>query len=199
MMENNVNMQKQSKIKVLYINNLIRKTMKNLIMIFAVVVIMAGFTTKVLAQATDTKSNDANAQILGTIALTTVTPLDFGSMTPSTGGTVIVTYGGSRTQSGAVVLVAGITPTAASYTVTGTGLATYAITIPSASFDITNTTGAGAETMAVTAMGCSYAGLTSAFIADGTDAFTVGATLTVASAQVAGVYTGTFDVTVAYN
>lgn len=172
--------------------------MKNIIIIFAVVAIMAGFTTKVMAQATDTKSNNANAQILGAITLTVVNPLEFGGISPSTGGNVVVSVAGVATPTG-VVLIAGTTPTAASYTVTGTGLANYAITIPTASFNITNTTGAGAETMAVTAMDCSYTGLTSAFVAGGTDAFTVGGTLTVASAQVAGIYTGTFDVTVAYN
>lgn len=172
--------------------------MKKTLLIFAAILLMAGFTGKTMAQSTDTKSNNANASILGAIALTVVNPLDFGGMNPGTGGTVVLTAAGVATPTG-VTLVAGTTPTAASYTVTGTGLATYAITIPTVSFNITNTTGAGAETMTVTAMGCSYTGLTSTFVAGGTDAFTVGGTLTVASGQAAGVYTGSFDVTVAYN
>lgn len=168
--------------------------MKKSLLIFAAIVLMAGFTTKVMAQSTDTKPNNANAQILGAIALTAVNPLEFGSMNPSAAGTVILTAAGVATPSG-VVLVAG-TPTAASYTVTGTALRTYAITIPTASFNITCTTG---QTMAITAMDCSYAALTSAFAVGGTDGFTVGGTLNVALNQVAGVYTGTFPVTVAYN
>ncbi len=51
--------------------------------------------------------------------------------------------------------------------------------------------------MAVTAMDCSD-GLNHTFLANGTDAFTVGGTLTVANAQEPGLYTGTFNVTVAY-
>ena len=173
--------------------------MKKSLIIFAAVLMLAGFTSKVMAQATDTKSNDANAQILGAIALTAVNPLEFGGLVASTGGTVVMSTAGVRSVgSGAVTLISStVTPTAASYTVTGTGLTSYAITIPTASFDVTNTTGAGAETMTVTAMDCSK-GAVSAFAANGTDAFTVGGTLTVGSAQVPGVYTGTFDVTVAY-
>lgn len=172
--------------------------MKKTLLIFAAILLMAGFTTKVMAQSTDTKPNNANATILGAIALTAVNPLDFGGITPGAGGNVVLSTLSVATPTG-VTLVAGVVPTAASYTVTGTGLATYAITIPTASFNIINTTGAGAETMAVTAMGCSYAGLTSTFAAGGTDAFTVGGTLTVASGQVLGVYTAAFNVTVAYN
>ena len=168
--------------------------MKKSILIFAAIVLMAGFTSNIMAQ--DTKSNNANASILGAITLTVVAPLDFGGITPGAGGTVVLTAAGTATPAG-VTLVAGVAPTAASYTVTGTGLATYAITIPTTDVIITNTT-IGSATMAVSAMNCSKGG-TSTFIAAGTDAFTVGGTLTVASAQVAGVYSGPFDVTVAYN
>ena len=170
--------------------------MKKTLFIFAAIVLMAGFTTKVMGQATDTKPNNANAQILGAIALTAVNPLEFGSMNPgATVGTVVLTTLNVATASGGVVLVAGI-PTAASYTVTGAGSRTYAITIPVAPFNVTCAT---AQTMAVTAMNCSYAGLTSTFTVGGTDAFTVGGTLNVALNQVVGIYTGTFPVTVAYN
>lgn len=169
--------------------------MKKSLFIFAAILLMAGFTSKVMAQASDTKPNNANATILGAIALTAINPLEFGSMNPGAAGTVVLTAAGAATPSGGVVLVAG-TPTAASYTVTGTALRTYAITIPTASFNITCAT---AQTMAITGMNCSYAGLTSAFTAGGTDGFTVGGTLNVGLNQVAGVYTGTFPVTVAYN
>lgn len=42
-------------------------------------------------------------------------------------------------------------------------------------------------------------GLTGTLSAAGTDNFTVGGTLEVAAGQTTGLYTGTFDVTVAYN
>jgi hypothetical protein len=175
--------------------------MKKIIVLFTAVFMMAGFTVKVMAQTSDMKSNDAKAQVLGAIALTTVNPLQFGGFTcGASGGTVVIAVNGDRSKTGAdLVLVTGtVTPTAASYTVTGTGLATYSIVIPVASFNVTNTTGSGNETMAVTDMGCSYATLHSAFSAGGTDAFTAGGTLTAGASQAPGVYTGTFNVTVAY-
>ena len=160
---------------------------------------MAGFTVGVKAQTSDTKANDAKAEVLGAIALTTVNPLQFGGFTTTGVGTVVMPSTGVRSKTLLVTLVTTtVTPTAASYTVTGTGLATYSIVIPTVSFNVTNTTGAGNETMAVTAMECSYASLHSAFSAGGTDAFTVGGTLTTGATQVPGVYTGTFNVTVAY-
>jgi spore coat protein U-like protein len=42
-------------------------------------------------------------------------------------------------------------------------------------------------------------GLTGTLDGTGADSFTVGGTLSVIAAQVAGTYAGTFDVTVAYN
>ena len=172
--------------------------MKKLILSFLAIVLVVSFSNNVMAQdVSDTKSNDANAQILGAIELTVGDPLEFGGIVPGTGGTVEITPAGVRNLTTVTGVTASVTPTAASYTVTGTGLVPYTITIPTVSFDITNTTGSGGETMAVTAMDCSQA-LASTFDASGDDDFTVGGTLTVADGQVAGLYTGTFDVTVEY-
>ena len=172
--------------------------MRKLIFIFLAIVMVASFSNTLMAQdVSDTESNDANAQILGAIALTVGDPLEFGGIVPGTGGTVEISTAGVRNLTNVTGVTASVTPTAASYTVTGTGLVPYTITIPTASFDITNTTGSGGETMAITSMTCS-GGLSHTFDASGDDAFTVGGTLTVANAQVPGVYTGTFDVTVEY-
>jgi hypothetical protein len=172
--------------------------MRKLILSFFAIILVASLSNKVMAQdVSDTKSNDANAQILGAIALTVGDPLEFGGIVPGTGGTVEITTAGVRNLTTVTGVTASTTPTAASYTVTGTGLVPYTITIPTASFNITNTTGSGNETMAITAMTCS-GGLSHTFAANGTDAFTVGGTLTVGNAQVPGVYTGTFEVTVEY-
>jgi len=173
--------------------------MKKTILIFAAIIMVAGFSNRVLAQTTvtETKSNNANAQILGAIALTVGDPLEFGAIVPGTGGTVEITTAGARNLIGVTGVTVSTTPKAASYSVTGTGLVAYTITIPTASFNITNSTGGGNETMAVTSMTCSGT-LNHTFAANGTDAFTVGGTLTVGNAQEPGLYTGTFDVTVAY-
>jgi hypothetical protein len=173
--------------------------MRKLILVFLAIVMVASFSNKAVAQTEDTKSNDANAQILGAIALTVGDPLEFGGIIPdgSASGTVEITTAGVRNLTTVTGVTASTTPSAASYSVTGTGLVPYTITIPTTSFNITNTTGSGAETMAVTAMTCSGT-LNHIFASDGTDAFTVGGTLTVGAAQVPGLYTGTFDVTVEY-
>lgn len=173
--------------------------MRKLVLVFLAIVMVASFSNKAVAQTEDTKSNDANAQILGAIALTVGDPLEFGGIVPdgSASGTVVITTAGVRNLTTVTGVTASTAPTAASYTVTGTGLVPYTITIPTASFNITNTTGSGAETMAVTAMNSS-GGLSHTFASDGTDAFTVGGTLTVGAAQEPGLYTGTFDVTVEY-
>jgi hypothetical protein len=171
--------------------------MRKLILVFFAIILVASFSNRVMAQTSDTKSNDANAQILGAIALTVGDPLEFGGIVPGTGGTVEITTAGVRNLTTVTGVTASTTPTAASYTVTGTGLVPYTITIPTASFNITNTTGTGNETMEVTSMTCS-GGLNHVFAANGTDAFTVGGTLTVTNGQTPGLYTGTFDVTVEY-
>jgi len=181
--------------------------MKKLIMLFVAIVMMAGFSTTVMAQLTDDATNDANAQILGAIAVTAVNPLEFGGMTSALIGTAVMTPGGGLSATGGVTLLVGgvITPTPASYTVSGTGLTQYTIHIPvdGDSKVITNTTGIGAETMTLTSWTCSKGAVTagdvnSTFLANGTDSFSVGATLSVAAAQAPGVYEGTFNVTVAY-
>ena len=174
--------------------------MKNSVFKFLTIAMIVAFSANVMAQdVTDTESNDANAQILSAIALTVGDPLEFGGIIPdgSTDGSVEITTAGVRNLTTVTGVTASTTPTAASYTVTGTGLVPYTITIPTASFNITNTTGSGGETMAVTAMTCSD-GLSHTFDASGNDAFTVGGTLTVPAAQEPGYYTGTFDVTVEY-
>ncbi len=180
--------------------------MRKFLMLFAVIMVVAGVTNRGAAQTTDTKVNDANAQILGAIALTAVQDLEFGGIVPdaSTSGTVIIDIADGRTKTGSLTLTASsITPKSGAYTVTGTGFVPYVITVPTAPFNLTNTTGTGNETMAVTNMTCSKGTLTagsvgSVFVAGGTDAFKVGGTLAVGAAQIPGVYHGTFNVTVAY-
>lgn len=171
-------------------------------MIFAAIVMMAGFSTSVMAQdVTSTKPNAAQGSILGAIALTTVNPLSFGNIIPDAAavGTVTMDNAEGRTFTVVTLVDGTITPTSASYTVTGTGDASYSIVIPTASFDILNTTtGVATDKMAVTAMTCSKSDLLSTFSHTGTDGFKVGGTLNVGIAQTPGKYTANFDVTVAY-
>jgi hypothetical protein len=114
----------------------------------------------------------------------------------ATGGTVVMTPAGVRSTTGGVTLpVINGTVTAASFTVTGQGTYTYAITLPAAALTLTS----GANTMTATTF-TSTPSATGALTA-GTQTLNVGATLNVAAAQAAGIYvSGTpFNVTVNYN
>ncbi len=123
--------------------------------------------------------------------------LAFGHIIPGTGGTVTITPAGASSSTGTVVLTNQITKSAAKFKVTGDIGNTYTITLPVGSVNITNTTGSVGETMAVgTFTKTTTAG---ALDASGQEVFNVGGTLTVASGQVAGVYQGTFPISVAYN
>ena len=171
--------------------------MKTTLKIFAAIVMIAGFSTNLLAQGVTT-SNGVSAEIKTGITLTAVNPLEFGKLAVTgVAGTVVLTPGGSPTATG-VQLLSGTTRTAASYTSTGTASATYAINVPTSPVTITTGGGGAGETMTVSSFVCSK-GATSAFDGAGADSFTVGATLNVGATQVAGHYTGTFNVNIDYN
>ena len=101
-----------------------------------------------------------------------------------TGSLVFVSKGtnGSLTDYGAAVFL-----------VTGAISTSYAITLPTAPTTITS----AGNTMSVDAWTGSATSLTTSVI--GESNFKVGGTLHVAASQKNGTYTGTFDVTVAYN
>ncbi len=178
--------------------------MKKILMLFAVMAIMVGVTTRVVAQngASATEStNTANAQILTAIGITKGTPLQFGGMIVGVGGTLIMDPDGTTHPTGVNLIGAGgtVTRTPASYEVTGTALASYSIGLPT-TITVTNTSDVGTHaTMTVSLLTSSKSGNLST-LGSGTtgDHFTVGGTLTIASDQVQGVYSGTFPVTVAY-
>lgn len=172
-------------------------------MIFAAILMIAGFSNKVMAQAT--KNTAAGAVIITPISITETSALHFGVMAVLAGtpGTAVLSTQGVRTATGGVNLSAQ-TPAAtnAAYDVTGQASTTYAITLP-ATITVTETVG-GLETMTIDNLLARTAsaaadGLTGTLDGGGADDFTVGGTLNVPAAQLAGTYAGTFDVTVAYN
>ncbi len=172
--------------------------MKKSFVIIAAIVMMVGFTSRVMAQTSAIKSNNANATVLSAISLAVDQALEFGAFVPDASNPGTVTMGVTDNRGFTVVTLVGgtVIPKSGAYTTSGTKLAAYTITVPTASFNITNTSGT-TETMAVTGMTCS-GGLTHQIAIGGTDSFKVGGNLAVAAAQVPGLYTGTFDVTVAY-
>jgi len=171
--------------------------MKKSILIFLAIVMVVGFSNKAVAQAT--ASATATATIVTPIAITKTVDMNFGNVAVTgTAGTVVLTPAGTRSVTGGVTLpnVTG-TVAAASFNVAGEGAYTYAITLPSTGYTITKAV--TLETMTVNAFTSTPSG--TGELTAGAQTLTVGATLNVGVAQVAGVYTNAtgFDVTVNYN
>lgn len=186
---------------VILLNN--KKIMKNQLLATFAVALFIVFAGNVFAQ-TATKTQAATAQITTAITFGSGSDLKFGSIAEgSSSGTVSLTAASStvrsKTGSTTQLVSQGTTPAAAAYTVNGEAGYTFALTLPGNSdVTITNTTGAGAETMTVTDFTTDLPSNTGT-LTSGTATFYVGATLNVGASQVAGAYTGNFDVTVAYN
>jgi hypothetical protein len=143
--------------------------------------------------ASDTAN--ATAEIVVPIAINNTQDLAFGKIDAQTGGTVVIDTAGSRTKTGAVILIAaGSTQTQATFDVTGDGTATYSITLPAGSVSLSD---GATHTMSVGTFTSSPSG--TGTLTAGAQTINVGGTLTVASGQAAGSYTGTFTVTVEYN
>lgn len=182
--------------------------MKKLVFKFLAIAMIVGLSADVMAQTSATENTAAGAVLISAMTITETAPMHFGSnvLTDALGGTVVLPSNSTtRTYTGGVATSAA-TPVAtnAAYTVTGTGLETYALTLP-ATTTVTHTSVAvGVVTMDITLMTARFNGaasdaITSTLDASGNDSFTLGGTLTVQAAQVDGIYTGAFDVTVDYN
>lgn len=132
----------------------------------------------------------ASINISTPIVISQAQDLAFGdTFVPATGGTVTVVSDGSVTQTGDVVAPTGSAP--AEFTVAGTASSAYVVTLPTS---ITMSNGA---TGTITVDTFEH-NATQVLDVAGAETFQVGATATLAGAQEAGAYTGTFDVTVAY-
>ena len=142
-----------------------------------------------------TATASASAEVLSPIVLTKTVDMSFGDLYADNAaiGTVTLGTDSTRTAGGAVSLgpTAGA---AATFTVSGSASATYAITLPSADVTLTS----GGNTMVVNTF-AHNAGATPALDGTGNDSFNVGAVLNVGISQAAGVYNGSFDVIANYN
>ena len=153
------------------------------------------FATAAFAQTSATATASASARVLTPITITKLTDLNFGSLVAGpTAGTVVVDPASARTATGGVSLV-NSTYTAAQFNVTGEPSTAYTITLPGA-IAITHTTN-NALTMTVNTFTSNPSG-TGTLSALGAQQLNVGATLNVAANQGSGLYTGNFNVTVAY-
>jgi hypothetical protein len=177
---------------VLYL--LIYYIMKKVILTLGLCLIGIFSTTSVLAQASATAT--ASATIVTPISISKNTDMNFGNIaTDGSVGTVVLSPSNGRTSTGGVTLPATTgTVTAASFTVSGSGSYTYAITLPS-SVTITS----GSDQMTVDTFTSTPS--TTGTLSSGEQIITIGATLNLVASQAEGTYTsGTpFAVTVNYN
>ena len=157
---------------------------------------VAGLVT-IFAAASESQaasaSFSATATVVTPIAIAKNADLAFGKFVANTGGTVVIATSGARSQTSTVALFnQGSTQNAASFAVTGEGTSTYAVTLPSSA-----TISSGANTMTVGTFISNPSG--TGVLAAGAQTLLVGGTLTVASGQAPGNYTGSFSVGVDYN
>lgn len=182
--------------------------MKKLVLNLLAVIMIAGFSANLMAQTSATENTAAGAVLITAMGISETAPLHFGSnvLTDALGGTVVLPSANTtRTYTGGVATSAA-TPVAtnAAYSITGTGLETYAITLPTSTTVTHTTVATGVFTMTITDMlayvaSASANSVTGTLDAAGDDSFTLGGTLNVQAAQIGGIYAGTFDVTVDYN
>ena len=176
--------------------------MKKLLIVFAGMILMVGFTSGLFAQNSATTA--AGAMIVQALTLNEVTSLHFGTMSIPTGAVnVSLSTMGVRSASvPANVTLLAQNPVAqnAIYLVSGSSETTYAITLPANNVvQITDGTNSmNVDDFVARTSSAGSDGLIG-FLAEGTDSFVVGATLKLNNAQPAGVYSGTFNVAVNYN
>jgi hypothetical protein len=181
--------------------------MRKLRLLFSAIILIACFSGSVMAQTSATvAATSAGAKLIVPMTLTETAPLHFGTINVLTGagGTCLLPSNSTVRVFSAGLAASAVAPVAtnAAYNVTGTMNATYALTLP-ATITVRETVGAVA-TMTISSLTARFNGagadaVTSTMSATGTDSFTVGGTLTVAPAQVAGIYAGSFAVSVDYN
>jgi hypothetical protein len=140
-------------------------------------------------------TGSATATIVIPLEISKEVDLAFGNIAAGpSAGTITIATDGSRSGMGGVTLIeARNISSAAHFTIVGYPSATFAITLPYV-IDITD----GNSAMSVDNF-VSDLGPTSNLDGNGQAGLNVGATLNVNAGQESGLYTGSFDVTVAYN
>ncbi len=143
------------------------------------------------AQAATTATATASAEILTTLTVASTAGLDFGQIAVNGGaGTAVIGASGTNTCS-ATLLCTG-TRTAASFDVGGTANTAVSAVVTTPSITLSS----GANTMTLNAFTLAFPGGNT--LVNGATSFNVGGTLAVGATQAAGVYNGTFTVSVEY-
>jgi len=172
--------------------------MKRIILSIVVITLFVSLPGQVLGQASETTV--ASVDVVPVISITEDAPLNFGQVIPgTTSGTVTLSTSNVRTGTEDIVLY-GSTSTNAAYTVAGIAGNAYVITLPIADVDVS----LGDVHLVVNAFkafvtSTGAEGLTGTLSGSGRDNIKVGAVLTLPAGTGIGRYSGTFDVSVAYN
>lgn len=184
-----------------------KKIMKKNVLSLAAILSIGFFTSNLEAQTSSTvAATTAGAKLIQPMTLSETSPLHFGTINvlTGTGGTVLLPSSSLARvfSTGVASGVVAPLPTNAAYDVTGTKNVTYALTLPN-TITVAETL-TPAQTMTISLLKARFSSavadaVTSTLSATGTDSFTLGGTLTVASAQMPGIYAGTFAVSVDYN
>jgi hypothetical protein len=162
-----------------------------------------------MAQSSATANGTVTANVIRPITITATRALAFGNIVPSAVvGTLVLDPAGAQGTPGGATWPGSQkgTVSSAQFVVTGEASFTYTLTIPAGlagAWPITNGTPANDMTVDTFTSDLSTAAgagvLTPTSGGAGSQTVSVGATLHVGANQVAGAYTGSFPVTVAYN
>lgn len=172
---------------------------RNTAKLFAIVAGLT-FSGQAFAQVSDSETTDASVTLVAPIAVTETATLRFGQVLKGATGTNTVTInegtGARALGGGGDAVLAGGTSGRAAYDVTGEDDATFSIELTSSTINLTDGD-TGSLSVAL-----NRSATTGTLSPTGTASFGVGGVLTVDNedaADAAGDYTGTFEVTAAYN
>jgi hypothetical protein len=171
---------------------------RHLSRLIAALAIAAGLAAPAMAQSSATASANATTRIITPITLTKTNDLTFGNIVKPSTGSGTVTIGNSADTvavTGTGAAAASGTISRAKFTVGGEGGQTFSITVP-ASVTMTS----GANNLVVTLSTAAATGTLSGTLGSaGTATVNVGGSFPIANTTASGNYTGSFNVTVAYN
>jgi hypothetical protein len=138
---------------------------------------------------------EATAHIIQPISINKTDDLKFGNLAAGTAeGSVTISVFGHRTATGGATLIsAGNVSTAAAFNITGHPDASFTISLP-----LSITISSADNEMEVDNF-VSSLGTSANLNGSGAENLKVGATLNIKAHQVEGIYTGSFNVTIAYN
>jgi hypothetical protein len=156
-----------------------------------VLFVLSGFA--VCGHAQNSAEITASVTVIQPIAIARAADLNFGRITIGGAGTVVISSGGTRTQTGSITLLTGGSEAPGLFNITGRATSTYAVTIPNS----VTLKKSGAPTEVITADTFTN----NAVALTGTaDQLKVGATIHLVGNETVGAYASDlFAVTVAYN